>query len=162
MRDSWDDADTAAAYAEFNQQHSMYRDTSRDLVALAAPDEADTVLDLCCGTGETSRQMLARLGPDGRVVGVDASAAMLAHAASAVTDPRVRWVRARAERYEATTAEVHAWPSVPVFTERVFPDLAYPVRKSLLLDRAYQKLDPAAIDHADWVAFVAVAAGAGT
>lgn len=270
MRDPWEDPDTAAAYAEFTRQHPMYRDSSGDLVALAAPGGADTVLDLCCGTGETSRAILVGLGPDGRVIGVDGSAAMLSHAACAVTDPRVRWVRSRAEevdrsiqepvaatvcnsaiwqtelsetlravrrillpgkrfvfnigqafladggwpaprrdlvhgmtelarrelgwrprrtaaprgwpsvdrvrqllhaagydpvevhplRYEATMAEVHAWLSVPIFTERVFPDLAYPVRKSLL-DRAYQDVDPTEVDHADWVAFVAVAAGEG-
>jgi trans-aconitate 2-methyltransferase len=40
----------------------------------------ETVLDLGCGTGRVSAQLLERLGPDGHVVGVDGSAAMVAEA----------------------------------------------------------------------------------
>jgi len=42
---------------------------------------ADRVLDLCCGTGLCARELACRLGPDGEVVGVDASEAMLEEAA---------------------------------------------------------------------------------
>jgi SAM-dependent methyltransferase len=49
------------------------------------------------GTGATTREILAVLGPQGRITGVDQSAAMLAVAASSTVDPRVSWIQARAE-----------------------------------------------------------------
>ncbi len=96
----WDSDETAARYAAFASEFPMYSETSRDLVGLAAlaPDAA--VVDLCCGTGATSKEILGALGPDGKVTGVDGAAAMLAAAARAVTDPRVSWVRASAEEFD--------------------------------------------------------------
>jgi ubiquinone/menaquinone biosynthesis C-methylase UbiE len=55
------------------------------------------VLDLACGTGATTREILATLGSDGRVTAVDNSAAMLRVAAKSTADPRVTWIHARAE-----------------------------------------------------------------
>ena len=40
----------------------MYRDTSRDLVERLDLDPAATVLDLCCGTGATTEELLKVLG----------------------------------------------------------------------------------------------------
>ncbi|MGY1601513.1 methyltransferase domain-containing protein [Geodermatophilus sp. SYSU D00815] len=45
-------------------------------VAGVRPGQA--VLDVACGTGVVAREVAARLGPDGRVVGVDLNPAMLA------------------------------------------------------------------------------------
>ncbi len=83
----------------------MYRDTSRDLVTRAAPASDAVVVDLACGTGATTTQILAALGPGGAVVGVDGSPAMLGEAAAAISDPRVRWVLARAETFDQHLAE---------------------------------------------------------
>ena len=55
------------------------------------------VADLGCGTGVSAAAVLERLGPTGRVYGVDASAEMLAFARRRVLDPRVVWVEGRAE-----------------------------------------------------------------
>jgi SAM-dependent methyltransferase len=100
--DIWGEDDNARRYDEYARQYPNYRDTSRDLVALALPPGdagvADAaVLDLACGTGATTREILAVLGPHGRVTGVDQSAAMLTVAASSITDPRASWIQARAE-----------------------------------------------------------------
>ncbi|RCV49800.1 methyltransferase domain-containing protein [Marinitenerispora sediminis] len=54
------------------------------------------VLDVGCGTG-ASTAALARVLPRARIVGVDASAGMLAVARRKPWPPRVRFVRARAE-----------------------------------------------------------------
>jgi SAM-dependent methyltransferase len=96
----WDSPENAALYADYTREFPMYAETSRDLVRLAAlaPDAA--VIDLACGTGVTTRQILAALGPDGRVTGVDKSAAMLAIAARSVPDDRVGWVQALAEEFD--------------------------------------------------------------
>jgi SAM-dependent methyltransferase len=102
--DVWGEDDNARRYDAYAREHSNYRDTSRDLIALALPAVAGgvnaAVLDLACGTGVTSREILNVLGPEGRLISVDKSAAMLGVAASSTTDPRVTWVQARAENVD--------------------------------------------------------------
>jgi SAM-dependent methyltransferase len=97
--DSWGEDDNPRRYDAYAREYPSYRVTSRDLIAVAlAPDDADVaVLDLACGTGATAREILAVLGPDGSVTGVDKSAAMLGVAASSTPDPRASWIQARAE-----------------------------------------------------------------
>jgi SAM-dependent methyltransferase len=98
--DRWGEDDNARRYDAFARQHSMYQDTSRDLIAMAGLSADAAVLDLACGTGVTSREILAVLGPGGKVIGVDKSAAMLAMAARAIADRRVTWVQAPAENVD--------------------------------------------------------------
>jgi SAM-dependent methyltransferase len=98
---AWESAETARSYADFARRYTTYRETSRDLVALADPDPDARAVDLACGSGVTTEALLSVLGPSGRVLAVDASAAMLAAAKSAVRDSRVRWLRLRAERLES-------------------------------------------------------------
>jgi SAM-dependent methyltransferase len=95
--DIWGEDDNARRYDAFARQHPVYRDTSRDLIALARLPADAAVLDLACGTGITSREILAALGPGGTVTGADQSAAMLAVAAGAIADPRITWVQSPAE-----------------------------------------------------------------
>lgn len=75
----------------------MYRDTSRDVVRLAEIDGDQTVVDLACGTGQTTEVVLSELGPRGTVHAVDASPAMLRAARASIDDPRVVWHEAGAE-----------------------------------------------------------------
>lgn len=102
--DNWGEDDNARRYDAFARKYPMYRDASRDLIALARLSPDAVVLDLACGTGATSREVLAVLGPGGKVIGVDKSGAMLAVAASTVTDPRVSWVQADAENVQLRVA----------------------------------------------------------
>lgn len=106
--DSWGEDDNARHYNAFASQYPMYRQTSRDLIALAMPSSDATVLDLACGTGATTGEVLAALGPDGRVIGVDKSAAMLAIAAQSIADQRVTWIQARAENLDQHVARADA------------------------------------------------------
>lgn len=55
-----------------------------------APDAQ--VLDVACGPGNTTRPLAGTLGADGRVVGLDASAAMLRQAVTDTTDERIEYV----------------------------------------------------------------------
>jgi SAM-dependent methyltransferase len=98
--DGWADDDNARHYDSYARQYPMYRQTSRTLVALARLSGSSVVLDLACGTGITAEAVLAALGPEGRVIGVDKSAAMLGIAAAAIADPRVTWIRALAENVD--------------------------------------------------------------
>ena len=108
--DIWAEDDNARRYDAFAREYSAYRETSRDLIVLALPSAdagvADAaVLDLACGTGATTREILAVLGPDGRVTGVDKSAAMLGVAASSTDDARATWIQARAETVDQHVTE---------------------------------------------------------
>jgi trans-aconitate methyltransferase len=96
-RAGWADEDNARRYDAYARQYPMYRQTSRVLVALARLSGSSVVVDLACGTGIATEEVLAMLGPAGRVIGVDKSAAMLEVAAAAITDPRASWVQASAE-----------------------------------------------------------------
>jgi|RhiMetdeSRZDD1v2_1073273.scaffolds.fasta_scaffold79660_4 ubiquinone/menaquinone biosynthesis C-methylase UbiE len=51
---------------------------AEDLVALATPQPGERVLDVACGTGIVARLVAQRLGPSGRVVGLDLNPGMLA------------------------------------------------------------------------------------
>ena len=53
----------------------------------------ETVLDLGCGTGRVSAQLLERLGSDGHVVGVDGSAQMVAEATRLLGGERARFIQ---------------------------------------------------------------------
>jgi SAM-dependent methyltransferase len=66
------------------------------IVADAAGIRAgDRVLDVACGTGVVTREALRRVGPRGRVTGLDASAGMLAVAREQGGD--IAWHEGRAE-----------------------------------------------------------------
>jgi SAM-dependent methyltransferase len=95
--DSWAQDDNPRHYDAFAREYPNYSQTSRDLIARAQPSTDAVVVDLACGTGITTREILAVLGPHGKVTGVDKSAAMLNVAASSVSDPRASWIQARAE-----------------------------------------------------------------
>jgi SAM-dependent methyltransferase len=102
--DVWGEDDNARRYDAFARQHPIYRDTARDLIALAGLSADAAVLDLACGTGVTTREILAALGAGGRVTGADQSAAMLAVAARAGGDPRMTWVKTPAENVDRHVA----------------------------------------------------------
>ena len=88
----WDDPRNAELYDRFARDYGLYRDTSRDLVQLARIEAATLVIDLACGTGVTTEEILARARQSTNVVALDRSEAMLAIARRRVSDQRVRWV----------------------------------------------------------------------
>jgi SAM-dependent methyltransferase len=104
--DSWGEDDNAVRYDAFARRYPMYRQTSRDLVMLARLSRSAAVLDLACGTGATTAEILSVLGPGGRVVGVDMSPAMLMVAARRIPDRRVEWIRAAAENVDNHVAKL--------------------------------------------------------
>ena len=74
-----------------------YEETSDDLAELMPMATSGLVVDLACGTGTTTQVILRDLPADGRVVAVDASKAMLETASQSIKDPRVTWIRSKAE-----------------------------------------------------------------
>jgi trans-aconitate 2-methyltransferase len=83
----WD----AGTYHGLAQPHQQWSAQILDRLTLAGDE---TVLDLGCGTGTVTEQLLERLGPAGRVIGVDGSARMVEEAARRLSgDPRASFVR---------------------------------------------------------------------
>lgn len=70
-----------------------------DLMETAAPEAGEFVVDVACGTGVVTRLAAERVGPDGRVVGVDLTPEML-EVAAATTPPSgvtIDWRQGSAE-----------------------------------------------------------------
>jgi tRNA (cmo5U34)-methyltransferase len=74
----------ALMHAEVPRYDELQEETARATDGV----DADTILELGVGTGETARRVLAR-HPNARLVGIDASEAMLAHAELPGADLRV-------------------------------------------------------------------------
>ncbi|MEN9225897.1 MAG: bifunctional demethylmenaquinone methyltransferase/2-methoxy-6-polyprenyl-1,4-benzoquinol methylase UbiE [Thermostichus sp. HHBFW_bins_43] len=74
----------APHYDQLNQSLSLglHRVWKRMAVRWSGATQGDQVLDLCCGTGDLALQLARRVGRNGRVVGLDFSAAMLSIAQS--------------------------------------------------------------------------------
>ncbi|MDI6103341.1 class I SAM-dependent methyltransferase [Actinoplanes sp. NEAU-A12] len=100
----WENPVNAQRYAAFARDFPLYRRTSELLVRSAGVAAARDVVDLACGTGVTTRTLLAAVPPRCRVIAADKSAAMLAVAAHEVPGPRVVWVRSRAEEIDGHVA----------------------------------------------------------
>ncbi|WP_157117405.1 class I SAM-dependent methyltransferase, partial [Nocardia vaccinii] len=93
-------ADHAARY------DAMAADYTRQLMTAAALRSADRVLDIGCGTGQTTR-LAARRADTGQVTGIDLSAPMLAVAAelaAAEHISNISYIHADAQRYRLPTA----------------------------------------------------------
>ena len=75
--------------------HHRWRARTVDVTGLGPGDDA---LDVCCGTGDLALELRRRVGPAGRVVGLDFSAPMLALAARkpTVAGATVEWLEGNA------------------------------------------------------------------
>lgn len=69
-----------------------------DLLDLAKPQQGERVLDVACGTGIVARLAAERVGPGGKVAGLDINPAMLAVAGSLPsTGASIEWRQASAD-----------------------------------------------------------------
>lgn len=89
---SWD----PTAYGRFSTERSR---PLADLVAQVHTDTPQVVVDLGCGHGPATLS-LAQLWPTARVVGVDASEAMLESARELDRDGRVEWVQSDLRQWD--------------------------------------------------------------
>ena len=79
--------------------HALLAGVQAELLAQAAPQPGEQVLDVACGTGVVALAMAAAVGPGGRVLGVDLSDGMVAFAAARAQAAGV--LQARFERMDA-------------------------------------------------------------
>jgi SAM-dependent methyltransferase len=81
----------------------------RRAVAALAPHNGESILDIGCGGGETALEIARAVGPNGTVVGIDLSAAVLAFAQRAAKGcRRVQFVQADAQVYPFEPASFDA------------------------------------------------------
>jgi ubiquinone/menaquinone biosynthesis C-methylase UbiE len=86
--------DLTGAPAEIYERHLVPRcflPWARDLVDLVGPKPGERALDVACGTGAVTRVVAERVAPEGRVVGFDVNAGMIAVARSLVSAPNIQW-----------------------------------------------------------------------
>jgi SAM-dependent methyltransferase len=76
-------------------------------LAALAPQPGESVLDIGCGGGETALDLARAVAPDGTVVGIDLSAAVLAFAQRAAKG-RVRFIQADAQVFPFEPASFDA------------------------------------------------------
>ncbi|HEU5308769.1 MAG TPA: methyltransferase domain-containing protein [Acidimicrobiia bacterium] len=101
---SWDGPSGAAWVAREQFQNAALAAHTELLMAAASVQPADHVLDVGCGTGDTTRTC-ARLAADGDAHGVDLSTAMLARARERAAAEGVTNVT-----FEQADAQVHRFP----------------------------------------------------
>jgi ubiquinone/menaquinone biosynthesis C-methylase UbiE len=77
--------------------HHEISDRVCDLVVRVAPD-ARRILDVGCGTGYLLRALADALPGAVELIGIDAAPAMVATATTNITDPRIRFALATAEK----------------------------------------------------------------
>ena len=86
----------------------LFEPYAREL-AQRLPQSARRVLEIAAGTGRVTRQLLAALPPDGKLLATDLNEPMLAVARQRVADdPRVTWQAADAQQLPIPDASVDA------------------------------------------------------
>ena len=81
----------------------LFRPFAEQLVARAAVNHGDSLIDVACGTGIVARLARERLGPDARIVGVDVAPAMLAVART--VDQTIDWREGNATSLPVSASE---------------------------------------------------------
>jgi len=98
----WQVAGNAAEVYEKELVPAIFAPWAPLVLGLADPQIGDRVLDVACGTGIVARIAADRVGPTGKVVGVDLNSGMLrvARAVSSTASPssaRIEWREASAQ-----------------------------------------------------------------
>ena len=85
-QERWQVSGSAAEQYERHNVPGMFAAWARDLVARAALEAGERVLDVACGTGIVARTAVSDVGERGQVTGIDLNAGMLAEAAKHVPE----------------------------------------------------------------------------
>jgi ubiquinone/menaquinone biosynthesis C-methylase UbiE len=86
---------------EIYEQHmipAIFARWAPDLVAVVGLRPGERVLDVACGTGVVTRLLPHRVGPTGRVVGLDINPDMLAAARTATAQAPIEWLEGNVQR----------------------------------------------------------------
>ncbi|MGD0766004.1 MAG: class I SAM-dependent methyltransferase [Dehalococcoidia bacterium] len=102
--------------------------TASWIIKLADISLGQRVIDLCCGPGLISQHLAERVGPEGEVLGVDASAAMIELARRNVTARNARFIEGAAYALPSLVTTpvdcvvaTSAWQNFLLDQERIVP-----------------------------------------
>ena len=90
---------SAKAYRVEAEKISFYRTTNHELVTAAKIETGMSVVDLSCGSGSTTRRILASVDGPCVIYAVDLSEEMLQQAKQTVESPSVHFILARADDF---------------------------------------------------------------
>jgi SAM-dependent methyltransferase len=103
----WGGAGGQRWVAQQSRRDAMLGDIAAVALAKAAPGRGEVVLDVGCGCGETAALLAERVGPEGRVIGLDLSSPILAAARERLAGhANVELVLADASAYPFEAASV--------------------------------------------------------
>lgn len=89
---------TVKKYEYYATKYPMYKKTSKFLVKIANIKKGMIIVDLACGTGITTREILKKLGTSGKVIGIDSSKEMLNVAKKKNKQKNVSFFQSKAEK----------------------------------------------------------------
>ncbi len=103
MNSVWNDAYNAQLYEQYAQTFATYKETGKKMLEIAEIHPGFTVIDVACGTGIVTEQIVARLAGQGTFIGVDMSEAMLAIARRKL--PQVQFIQVYAGQLHEVVPE---------------------------------------------------------
>ena len=83
----------ASSWASLESHHEqVIGEAGRMAMDRLDPQPGQLIVDLGCGTGQTTAELARRVGPNGKAIGVDISSALLEHARKHAADDGVNSV----------------------------------------------------------------------
>lgn len=92
----WDAS--VAKYHQYSIKYPMYQKTGKFLVKKAKIKKGMMVLDLACGTGITTKEILKSIGREGEIIALDSSEKMINICKSGIKATNVHFIRGSAEK----------------------------------------------------------------
>lgn len=123
MNYGWLHPETAFYYERFCRRYARYRQANAALVRHADLCPGLRVLDAAAGTGRTAEAAMPFLGPRGRIICFEPSAAMRAAGRQRLPSPRIRWTA--------------VWPGRPHFFHRIL--IGASIWQMLPLDQTFRR-----------------------
>jgi SAM-dependent methyltransferase len=99
---------TPAEIYEQQMVPAIFARWAPDLVEAAGVRSGERALDVACGTGAVTRLLAVRVGPAGKVVGLDINPGMLAAARRAAPSPSIEWLEGSAVKMPLPDASFDA------------------------------------------------------
>jgi len=99
---------TAAEIYEEHMVPAIFARWAPDLVEAAGVRTGDRALDVACGTGAVTRLLAERVGPTGKVVGLDINPGMLAVARLVASSQSIEWLEGSAVKMPLPDANFDA------------------------------------------------------
>src|SRR5262245_56889657 len=121
---------SAAPYYD-HPELAFWQSFGEQLVASAGVREGDRVIDLCCGSGASALEAARKVGPYGRVLGVDLTPRLLELARAKAKSEGIDWiefVEGDVEKLEFAEGFDVALCGLSLF---LFDDMLAPVRKMI-------------------------------